>query len=193
MEKIYVKDLVKIPKEQFYGKVICFPTDTVYGIGVLFDDEIGRKKIYQIKHREQNKPLAILIPEGFDIRPLVSDISTFANDLMKKYWPGPLTLIFTKSKECQEKFNDSFSTIAFRMPDNKISLQILKHLGPMATTSVNISGQAELNSVDEIIKEFGDQIDYIVCDEVTLSKLPSTVLDVSTSQVKVIREGSIKI
>ena len=102
-------------------------------------------------------------------------------------------MIFTKSKECQEKFNDSFSTIAFRMPDNKISLQILKHLGPMATTSVNISGQAELNSVDEIIKEFGDQIDYIVCDEVTLSKLPSTVLDVSTSQVKVIREGSIKI
>ena len=79
------------------------------------------------------------------------------------------------------------------MPNSSITLELLKALGMLYTTSVNISGQAELNTPSEIDNVFGEQIDYIICDEVTLSKLPSTIIDATKLPLTVIRQGAVKI
>lgn len=193
MELISLEEFIKIPKGDLYGKVFCFPTDTVYGLGAMLNDKAAIKKIFEIKHREEKKPLAILIDEFSNLDKYVIQITQEAKYLMENYWPGPLTLIFEKSDNIIDEVNQSLKTIAFRMPDSKIALKIINHLGYLATTSVNISGEKELNSVDEICKVFPEKIDYIITNQVVLSKCPSTIIDVTTKQPKVIRQGAIKI
>ena len=141
----------------------------------------------------RKKPLAILTHDKDLIKDYVKDIPAEAKNLMEKYWPGPLTLIFEKSSSFIANSYDYFPTVAFRMPNSSITLELLKALGMLYTTSVNISGQAELNTPSEIDNVFGEQIDYIICDEVTLSKLPSTIIDATKLPLTVIRQGAVKI
>ena len=96
---------------------------------------------------------------------------------MDKYWPGALTLIFKKSNLISDKVTSNFDTVGLRMPNSNIALQILNHFGLMATTSVNISGSAPLNNIEDIKKYFSDEIDYLVIDEEKTSNVSSrTVL-----------------
>ena len=114
-------------------------------------------------------------------------------ELMERYWPGALTIIFNKNQENKVLFNTEFNTIAFRIPSSNIALSILSKFGPMATTSVNISGSAPLNSYEEINNYFKDQIDYIISDVESLSGVSSTIIDATKNPFVVIREGSIKL
>lgn len=172
------------------GKVICFPTDTVYGVGALLDDEIGIKKIYELKHRDISKPLAVLTGTTA-IDNYVLDISDQANCLMEKYWPGALTLIFKKKKSVSNFVTSHLDTVGFRMPNSKTALKILNHFGPLATTSINISGSKPLNNIEEIKKYFSDEIDYLISDIETTSNISSTVIDVTTEPITVLRQGDI--
>lgn len=183
MERIKLVDFLKLPKEHLKHKIICFPTDTVYGVGAMFSDTYAIDKIYQMKNRSYSKPLANLCASISQIEELGISIPIDAYNLMGKYWPGALTIII---KHQDQK-------ISFRMPNSDIALQILSKFGIFATTSVNESGEKELNSFDEINEKFGEYIDYFIADEAPLSKVPSTVVDVSDGSVKVLREGAIKI
>lgn len=183
MEKITLAELLTL---DITGKVICFPTDTVYGVGARITDSDAISKIYRLKHRNPAKPLAILTATK-DISEYVERITADAKTLMEKHWPGPLTLIFKRSDVIDEQIVRGAKTIAFRMPNSQIALAILKTFGPMATTSVNLAGAEPLNSVEEIADVFSDYIDYIVTDQENLSKKPSSVLDVSEEVIKVIR------
>lgn len=189
MERIKLVDFLKFKKEDLIGKVICFPTDTVYGMGAMINDFEAIEKIFQIKGRDFIKPLANLIGNVDDIDEFVINRSNFVNDIIKTYWPGPLTIIFNKRKEVNIKNN--FNTISFRMPNSLISLSILKQFGPFATTSVNKSGGRELSNILDIESEFKDDINYIIVDKATLSKVPSTVIDITNDTIEVIRKGVI--
>ena len=183
MEKLTVDEFLKLDKADLFGRVVCFPTDTVYGIGALFDDREAITKIYEIKKRPLNKPLANLCSNINQILDLDIDISTNIRDIIDRHWPGALTIIF--------KYNSS--KISFRMPDSEVALKIIDKFSIMTTTSVNESGEKELNSYFDISKEFGDKIDYFISDEVRFSKVASTVIDVSDGAVKIIRQGLVKI
>lgn len=172
------------------GKVICFPTDTVYGVGALIDDKEGINKIYNLKHRDITKPLAVLCGNT-NIEKYVLTINDKAKQLMDLYWPGALTLIFKKSSLISNKVTSNYDTVGLRMPNSKIALEILNHFGLMATTSVNISGDKPLNNIEDIIKYFSDDIDYLVIDKEKTSNVSSTVVDVSTDEIKVLRQGDI--
>lgn len=182
MEKISIKDLDKISISDLKGKVIVFHTDTVYGIGALLNDDEGIEKIYKIKHRDERKILPVLCA---DIKQVES--IAIMNDKAKeisKYWPGALTMILNMKDN---------NTVACRIPDSYIARSVLKHFGPLRTTSVNYSGEKELNSVDEIIDMFGDEIDYIVTEEDSVSAIPSTIVDLTQKEMKILRVGSIKL
>ena len=153
-----INNLLEISKNNIKGKIIAFPTDTVYGVGALIDDLEGIKKIYELKHRDPSKPLAILAPSIESILPYIEYPKLEIFDLMEKYWPGALTIIFNKNNQNKVLFNKEFETIAFRIPASSTALMILEKYGPMATTSVNISGSAPINTYDEIKKYFNDQI-----------------------------------
>ena len=186
-------DFLKLNKEDLKGKIVCFSTDTVFGVGALMNDVVAVKKIYALKHRDFNKPLAILASKVEDILPYVDSFPKEVRELMDKYWPGALTIIFNKNKNTENKVNEEFRTVGFRIPASSIALDILEKFGPMATTSINLSGEAPLNDYKSIVDAFGDKIDYIIEDTEPSINVSSTVVDASTDNWKILREGSVKI
>ena len=177
----------QISKEKLRGKVIAYPTDTVFGIGAMIDDLEAINKIYKLKKRSSDKPLAILASKVEDILPYIEMPSEDIFNIMKKYWPGALTIIFKKKHSISSQVVSKIDTIAFRIPNNAITLNILEKTGPLATTSVNISGDNPIN------KLFGDKIDYLLVKNVNSSNISSTIIDVSDNHLKIVRQGEIKI
>ena len=186
MIKITVDEFIKLSKKDILGKVIVFPTDTVYGIGSLVDDSVGVEKIYNLKHRDKSKPLAMLAENIDQIKEHVL-IENKETEKLMSYWPGALTLIFKK----KEVLEGDLNTIAFRIPDSIVAKKILKHFGVMKVTSMNLSGEAPLNNIKDIIKNFEDEIDYLIIDEEKHSNISSTIIDVSVSPFVVIRSGEL--
>lgn len=191
MERVTLNQLLQLKKEDLEGKLICFPTDTVYGVGAIATDKKAVEKIYQMKRRNNKKPLPVLCSNIDQIKEYVDEIDDTVAALMKKYWPGALTIIFNKKPGVGDHLSDN--TIAFRMPNSKIALDIINRFSPIATTSVNMSGEKEINNIDEIEEKFADWIDYIVTDEAYLSNIPSTVVDATGVFPKILREGNIKV
>ncbi len=189
MDEITLKQLLQL---DITGKVICFPTDTVYGVGAKIDDVEAINKIYHLKHRDTSKPLAVLTGTK-DIDQYVLNVSEKAKQLINQYWPGALTLIFKKSNLISDKVTSNLDSVGLRMPNSQIALQILNHFGLLATTSVNISGSEPLNSIEEIKKYFSNEIDYIIIDKEKTSNVSSTVVNVQTAEFKIIRQGDIQI
>lgn len=189
MEKILVKDIGSIDLK---GKVIAFPTDTVYGVGCIIDDNVAIHKIYELKQRDYSKPLAVLAPNK-DISKYVKSISKEAKELMEKYWPGALTIIFDKTDLISPLVTSNMESVGLRVPNSDIAQKILNHFGLMCTTSINISGENSINSIKEIEKKFNDKIDYLVIDDCILSKVASTVVDAREDKIKVLRKGSIEL
>lgn len=191
MIKISLEQFLKINKNDLSGKTICFGTDTVYGIGVMVDQNIkkGLDKIYLMKQRNLSKPLAILAP---NIESFIDSVNIYNQDTynLMKLWPGALTLIFSKK---DERFNlvTNLNTIGFRIPNCDVALTILNYLGLMATTSVNLSGEEPLNDINLIATRFNNFMDYLITDSVVNSTISSTVVDVSSEQTKVIRKGDL--
>ena len=191
MEKITLSELLCLEKEDLKGKLICFPTDTVYGVAAMASDKEAVEKIFKMKNRTERKPLALLCSNVKQIEEYVEEIDEAVLFLMKKYWPGALTIIFNKRAGVGEHL--AKDTIAFRMPNSKLALAIINRFSIMATTSVNLSGEVEMNDIEEIAEKFSDWIDYLVTDEAYISNVPSTVLDATGKSLNIIREGNIKI
>ncbi|XMB86716.1 L-threonylcarbamoyladenylate synthase [Mycoplasmatota bacterium WC44] len=182
MEKITLKELGKI---DLNGKIISFPTDTVYGVGALISDEEGIDKIYELKQRDYSKPLAVLVSNKEELKNLVEDESLL--DKVDKFWPGAITFIL-KKKNVLDKVTSGFDTVGVRIPNSKVALEVLKNFGPMAVTSVNISGEDSKLDL-EGVTEFN--IDYVITDKETSLDISSTVVDISTDTPIVLREGAI--
>ena len=187
MEKILVKDIDKIDLK---GKVIAFPTDTVYGVGCIIGDISAIHKIYDLKKRDYSKPLAVLAPNA-NIDKYVKNITKEARVLMDKYWPGALTIIFEKTNLIPSLVTSNMESVGLRVPNSKIALAILNHFGLMCTTSINLSGEDSINNIQEIEEKFSDKIDYLVIDKCSLSKVASTVVDTRNDDLKILRQGSI--
>lgn len=188
-----ISTIEHITKETLKHKIIAFPTDTVYGIGAMITDIEAIEKIYQLKQRDFQKPLAILAASKEDIFPYIEMPSNQVLELMDKYWPGPLTIVFRKSKAVSNQLTRGLDTIGFRIPSEPSALKLLKQVGPLATTSVNISGQPPLNDPVCIEQSFGDQIDYVYYHKVHASQVSSTVIDATQSPIVILRQGEIHI
>ena len=191
MEELSLKEFINLGKKDLKGKVVVFPTDTVYGIGALIDDYEGIKKIFDIKQRPYDRPLANLCFSIDQVKQYVLKIPKSVKEILDEDWPGALTVIFQKKPDLKLPFNKD--TVSFRMPLSIVALKLLKHFGPLATTSINIHGSKELNTLDDIKEAFGSQIDYVITDKEIFSSVPSTVIDATGEELKVVREGQIKI
>ena len=168
--------------------VIIFPTDTVYGIGTKIFDIDGINKIYEIKKRPKDKPLACLCASLDQIKD-IAYITPDAEKLINKFLPGALTLILKSKPDVYEKIG--YKTIGVRIPNSKIALDILKENGPMLTTSVNESGFKPINEYDLIVKEYETKVDKIYKSNELSSNISSTVILIDNSDIKILREGQI--
>jgi L-threonylcarbamoyladenylate synthase len=161
------------------GAVIAFPTDTVYGLGASADDELAQKRIYQIKGRPVGMPLILMVAAESQLEGLVH-VDSRAEAMMRRWWPGPLTLILHAL---------GGGTLGVRIPRHKVALGLLRHAGPLMTTSANLHGQEPAISADEAGLLHG--VMAVVDGGVAPGGTPSTVLDLTGPEPHVLREGAI--
>ncbi|MDC7243084.1 MAG: L-threonylcarbamoyladenylate synthase [Sphaerochaetaceae bacterium] len=168
------------------GKIIAFPTDTVYGIGCLYEDESSIMKIYDIKGRDYSKPMVILCSNLSQVKSLIKKNSKIPDKLIK-HWPGKLTIIFFKNEKVYDIITSGMNTVGIRIPGNKISLDLLNKYGPMVVTSLNYSKEPAITNYQDVLK-FEKLVDYIIPGG-DLSSVPSTVYDSISDRV--LRQGDI--
>jgi L-threonylcarbamoyladenylate synthase len=173
------------------GGVVAFPTDTVYGVGVDPFQPQAVRKLYRIKGRPEDKPIAILVGSIEDVARVAQTPSRTFSRLADRFWPGGLTLI-VETRELPPEITAGGSTVGVRMPDHPLTLELLRGFGgPIATTSANRSGEHSATSAEEVGAQLGDRVNLIVDGGDTITKVASTVLDLSVSPPKILRHGGI--
>jgi len=176
-----VEDISACFKE---GKVVVFPTETVYGLGALYSNKEAIERIYRIKKRSDKKPLTLLIAKKEMILDFVDDVSEEVYALMDAFWPGPLTLILrNKNKEA----------FGFRIPAHDIALRLLESVKePIATTSANFSGEKDITNGNEVIDTLQGKVDIIVDSGESPLKIASTVVEIRGERgYSILRAGTI--
>ena len=178
------------------GGIVAFPTDTVYGLGAVFDDEKAVRKIFAAKGREEKKPLSILVADSAQVE-LLSEIKSGemaqkAERLMKKFWPGALTLIFQKKPGIPDAVTAGGETIGIRMPDMELTRELIRAAGkPLAAPSANTSGKRSSVSAREVLEDLDGKIDMVIDGGTCPVGVASTVVDMTGETPVILREGVI--
>jgi L-threonylcarbamoyladenylate synthase len=174
------------------GKVIIYPTETVYGIGCDAFNETGVSRIFEIKQRPENKPLILLVRDVNMLKEIVAKIPPVAQQLINAFWPGPLTLIFKAKPGIGKLLTGGTGRIGVRQSPHPLVASIFQIYGhPLVSTSANISNGAPAAAVKNIPTFITDKVDLII-DAGIISSTPSTVIDVTDSGIVYRREGAIK-
>ena len=180
------------------GGVIAFPTDTVWGIGCLPENQKAVEKIYSIKSRDAGKPLILLGKNLESLLPYIEKLPENALKIAKKYFPGAVTLVVKKSSLTPDFVTADFDTVGIRVPDCPIFAEMLEKCtdnGILATTSANISEMGAVSTKEEVINSIGDKIDYILDDiGFTPKGTESTVVFVNEAEeLKILRQGAVEV
>lgn len=172
--------------------LVAFPTETVYGLGANGFDENAAKKIFAAKGRPEDNPLILHVYSVEQVRELVEEIPDIAKKCMEEFWPGPLTILLPKSNKVPNIITAGLDTVAIRMPENKIALELIKMSNvPIAAPSANISGRPSPTSAKHVIDDLMDKIDMIIDGGETGVGLESTVLDLSGDLPMILRPGGV--
>jgi L-threonylcarbamoyladenylate synthase len=173
------------------GGIVAFPTDTFYGLGVNPHNRIAVDKIYEIKGRDPEKPLLLLIDSIPKLENLVEEPSAACIKLMQTFWPGPLTLLF-KPKPSSIHENISANLIGIRQPGNPVTRNILSALDhPLTAPSANISGDNPAKTAQQAQDMFGEKVELILDAGECKGEKPSTVINANNNPVRLIRAGKI--
>ena len=171
------------------GGILAFPTDTVFGLGCIMEEE-AILKIYAAKGRSFDKALPMMCSSKEMIRD-VAYVSRQAEIIIDRFLPGALTLIFPKKENVADYITQGKDTIAIRMPDDEWILSLIEELGmPLLVTSANLSGTGSLQKWEDVLQQLDGRIDAIVCEDASGGQA-STILDVSKEEIRILREGPI--
>lgn len=175
------------------GKTIIYPTDTAYALGGDFLNKQTRAKIYKIKKRDVKKELSV-IANSLSMVKKYCRVNQTEMELIKKYWPGALTIILSVKPDFQKILG---LTLAVRVPSNKIARVLSKRLNsPLIATSANVSGKANCYNINGVLKQFYHSCfkPNIIIDAGELEKVPvSTIIKVDGGKIKILRQGAIKL
>ncbi len=177
--------------------VIAFVTDTVWGIGCLPTSEKAVKRIYEIKHRDGKKPLILMSDEVYNLFDYVKQpVEKEAQRLVKKHFPGALTLVVEKSENTPDYITSAMPTVGIRIPDNETFAGICRGIDGrvLATTSANLSGEPAALTYEQALEYIGDKVDLVVpsfgCEA---QGRASTVAGFKDGNVVIYRQGEIEI
>ena len=173
-------------------QVIAFPTETVYGLGVFYDDEKAYQLLNQIKRRKEDKPYTLML---FD----VNEIGKYAYinpkylPIVNKFMPGSLTILLKSKDNVPGYVTHNTGVIGIRIPSNKEALDLLKYLKkPLLVPSANRADQKPAMSAKEVKEIFGDEVPVVIEGDIS-GGLPSTIIDLTGEEIKIVREGPISI
>lgn len=184
-----IKDASEAIKQ---GKLVLFPTETVYGIGANALDESAVKKIYEAKGRASDNPLIAHISNLDMLKKLVKEVGNIEKKLIENFWPGPLTIIFNKIEIVPNIITAGLETVAIRMPSNEIARNLIEYSEtPIAAPSANMSGKPSGTLVEDILQELDGKVEYIIDGGKVDIGLESTVVRVMENKVHILRPGKI--
>lgn len=172
------------------GNLVAFPTDTVYGLGADPFNISAIIKLFESKGREYNKAIAILVGSRDQVELIAERFTENAKILVKKFWPGGLTVIVPKRKDIPDLLS-STQTIGIRMPDHPFAQELLKKFGPLATTSANLSGGPNPLTAVDVMAQLNTRIPLVLDGGACPGGVPSTVVDCTIDQLHVLRYGPI--
>ncbi len=176
------------------GGVIAYVTDTVWGLGCLPNNEKAVKKIYEIKKREPQKPLILMSNDIYPLLNYVKPIPKVGQQLIKKYFPGALTVVTEKNENTPDYITSSMPTVGIRVPDNEVFREICEIIPEhvLATTSANLSHQPSSKTYEQALENMLGLADLIIEDYGYKAKgLESTVVGVMGNELRIFRQGAI--
>lgn len=186
LDQSQFKEITDLIKD---SQVVAFPTDTVYGLGIRYDSEVAVNRLKEAKQRDANKPFPLMVSNISQIDQ-VAYLDPDYSEVIKHLMPGALTIIVKKKAVIPDYATNGKDTIAIRMPDDKFVLALLEELGPLLVTSANMSGEKAANDEKEVLEQLDGRIAAVVKGH-SLSAIPSTIIDLTDKQIKILRQGEI--
>ncbi len=175
------------------GDLVVLPTDTVYGIAADAFDADAVADLLHAKGRGRSMPPPVLISNAATLDALAADVPAFARALVEAFWPGPLTLVCRQQGSLQWDLGDARGTVALRMPDDEIALEILARTGPLAVSSANATGLPAATDADQAEQMLGDLVAVIVDAGESRGGEASTIIDATSGQGRVLRVGALSL
>jgi L-threonylcarbamoyladenylate synthase len=174
------------------GGLVVYPTETLYGLGANALHTGAIRRVREIKKRDSQKPILVIVPTFHAAEQLVTDIRPAARLLMQRFWPGPLTLVFKASAAVPEELTRTAHTIGIRIPSSPLCLKLLKLCGcPITSTSANLSGEPPAREIEPIRRALAPGVDLYLDGGRLKDVEPSTVVDTTGSTLRVIRQGAV--
>lgn len=174
------------------GQVIVYPTETIYGLGADVQNRKAVKRIYDLKARDYGLPISIVVSDLKMLREVVSDVPDRAFCLMRKFWPGALTILFPASSIIPKGLVTNTGKVGIRISSHPVTAALVETFGrPLTTTSANLSGFPPSLSVKHVQKYFGDKLPCIIDGGEVEPSRGSTVVDIGDETMRIIRDGAI--
>ncbi len=172
------------------GGLVAFPTETVYGLGADALNAEAINRLFEAKGRPADNPLIVHVDGREMLSHVAEDVSEQAHRLMEKFWPGPLTLVLGRRREVPAIVSADLATIAVRMPQNKIALELIRTSKvPIAAPSANLSGRPSPTRAEHVLSDLGERVDMILDGGETRIGIESTVLDMTGAMPLILRKG----
>lgn len=176
------------------GRIVAFPTETYYGLGVDPENEAAVEKLFKLKNRPLEKPLLLIVADLEQLHNFAASVPEEFYPLIEQHWPGPLTLIFPAFASVNRRITAGTGTVGMRISPHPVAEKLVRTFGRAITaTSANIFGMAPAETAGEVYSIFGEQVDYIVDGGKTLAGSCSTVVGMSATGLQVLRAGKIDI
>lgn len=186
------EDLIQAAEYLLSGEVVAFPTETVYGLGACIFLEDAIKKIFYAKSRPSDNPLIAHISDLSSVESIAEDVPPLFYKIAEEFFPGPLTIIASKSSEVPSIASAGLSTIAIRMPNHKIALRLIELVGqPIVAPSANLSGKPSATDFTHVLEDFDGLIPGVVKGEPSSIGIESTVIRLLNGKVEIVRPGAI--
>ena len=175
------------------GRLVVLPTDTVYGIGADAFDAESVRRLLAAKGRGREMPPPVLVSAPTTLDALAVGVPSYARALITELWPGPLTLVCRQQPSLQWDLGDTRGTVAVRMPDHEVALELLSRTGPLAVSSANRTGLPAATDADEAERMLGRKVAVIIDGGPTPGSVPSTIVDVTGPTGRVLRLGAVSL
>jgi L-threonylcarbamoyladenylate synthase len=174
------------------GEVVAFPTDTVYGVGAHAFQPEAVAALYVAKNRPASKAIPILVAQIEDMACVARQVPAIAWELAERFWPGGLTLVLPRAQKVPLVVTAGGDTVAVRCPDHLVPLALMNAIGaPLAATSANLSGQPSPTTAGQVVEQLAGRVPLIIDGGECPGGVPSSVVDLSLSPPRLLREGAI--
>jgi L-threonylcarbamoyladenylate synthase len=175
------------------GALVVLPTDTVYGIGVDAFRPTAVESLLAAKGRGRDMPPPVLVGSVRAATALVEDLGPYGQELIDEFWPGGLTLICRASRSLKWDLGETKGTVAVRMPQHPVALELLTQTGPMAVSSANLTGKPPATTAADAREQFGDAVEVYLDGGPCETDIPSTIVDLTGDMPRLLRGGAVSI